>query len=45
VGEVNIVPPPPALANAIYDAIGIRMEVLPMSPNAVMEAIWQENGS
>ena len=45
VGEVNIVPPPPALANAIYDAIGIRMEVLPMNPNAVMEAIWQNNGS
>src|SRR5262249_16817167 len=29
VGEVPIVPPPAAIANAIYDALGIRMTVLP----------------
>ncbi|MEM7535883.1 MAG: xanthine dehydrogenase family protein molybdopterin-binding subunit [Chloroflexota bacterium] len=40
VGEVPIVPPPAAIANAIYDAIGIRMEELPMSPPKVMAAIW-----
>ena len=32
VGEVPIVPPPAAIANAIYDAVGIRMTELPMSP-------------
>lgn len=32
VGEVPIVPPPAAIANAIYNAIGVRMNVLPMSP-------------
>ena len=47
VGEVNIVPPPAALANAIYNAMGVRMDRLPMNPGAIMEAIWakQRNGS
>jgi CO/xanthine dehydrogenase Mo-binding subunit len=38
VGEVPIVPPPAALANAIYRAIGVRMNVLPMSPGRILEA-------
>ena len=44
VGEANIIPPPAALANAIHDAIGVRMDRLPMNPVAVMEAIWQKQG-
>jgi CO/xanthine dehydrogenase Mo-binding subunit len=36
VGEVPIVPPPAALANAIYQAVGVRMFELPMSPGRVM---------
>ena len=44
VGEVPIVPPAGALANAIYRAIGIRMNALPMSPVHVMEAIWAKEG-
>jgi CO/xanthine dehydrogenase Mo-binding subunit len=39
VGEVPIVPPPAAIANAIYRAVGIRMNQLPMSPGRVMKAI------
>jgi CO/xanthine dehydrogenase Mo-binding subunit len=39
VGEVPIVPPPAAIANAIYNAIGIRMTELPMSPAKVVEAL------
>ncbi len=42
VGEVSIVPPPAAIANAIHRATGVRMEVLPMNPGAVMEAIWKQ---
>jgi CO/xanthine dehydrogenase Mo-binding subunit len=42
VGEANIVPPPGAIANAIHNAIGVRMTRLPMSPVAVMEAIWAQ---
>ena len=44
VGEVPIVPPMAAIANAIHDAIGTRMEELPMSPGAVLEALWDKKG-
>ena len=44
VGEIPIVPPMAAIANAIHDAIGVRMNVLPMSPGAVLEAIWEQEG-
>ena len=42
VGEANIVPPPAAIANAIYRAAGVRMRRLPMNPPAIMEAIWDQ---
>ncbi|MCH8309951.1 MAG: xanthine dehydrogenase family protein molybdopterin-binding subunit [Chloroflexi bacterium] len=44
VGEVSIVPPLAAMANAIYDAIGVRMNTLPMNPAAVRAAIVSKNG-
>ena len=44
VGEVPIVPPMAAIANAIHDAVGVRMERLPMSPGAILEALWEKNG-
>ena len=37
VGEVPIVPPAAAVANAIYDAVGIRMYALPMTPAAILK--------
>jgi CO/xanthine dehydrogenase Mo-binding subunit len=40
VGEANIIPPPAALANAIHQAIGVRLSRLPMKPSSVMEAVW-----
>jgi len=42
VGEMSIVPPPGAIANAIHAALGVRMEVLPMSPGRILEALWKE---
>jgi CO/xanthine dehydrogenase Mo-binding subunit len=39
VGEVPIVPPLAAIANAIADATGHRFTALPMSPRAVLEAL------
>ena len=45
VGEVPIVPPMAAIANAIHDAVGVRMTNLPMNPGAVLEALWEQNGS
>ena len=41
VGEVPIVPPPAAIANAIYRAVGVRMHELPMSPGRVVKALLQ----
>jgi CO/xanthine dehydrogenase Mo-binding subunit len=38
VGEVPIVPPAAAVANAIYHAIGVRMTELPMTPGRVVKA-------
>jgi CO/xanthine dehydrogenase Mo-binding subunit len=31
------------VANAIYRAVGVRMDRLPMNPSAIMEAIWKLN--
>ena len=42
VGEVPIVPPPAAIANAIYRAIGVRMTELPMSPPKVAKAVLEK---
>lgn len=42
VGEVPICPPPAAIANAICDAIGVRMEQLPMSPPRLLEEILKK---
>ncbi len=39
VGEVPIVPPLSAIANAIYDAVGKRFYSLPMSPPKVLEVL------
>ena len=39
VGEVPIIPPAPAIAAAIYDAIGVRFTKLPISPRAIVERL------
>ncbi len=38
-GEIAIVPPMAAVANAIYHATGVRMAELPMSPPRLLKAI------
>jgi CO/xanthine dehydrogenase Mo-binding subunit len=45
VGEVPIVPPPAAIANAVYQATGLRLTDLPMSPPRVLKAILEKNGN
>ena len=45
VGEVPIVPPMAAVANAIHDALGTRMEHLPMSPGNILDALWEQDGA
>jgi len=39
VGEMPIVPPPAAIANAVFDATGVRLRELPMSPARVVAAL------
>lgn len=45
VGEVPIVPPLAAVANAVSRAIGVRLTELPMSPGKVLEALKQKAAS
>jgi len=39
IGETGIVPPAPAIANAIHDAIGMRMYQTPMNPGRILQAL------
>ena len=39
VGEAPLIPPLPAIANAVSNAIGVRMNTLPITPTAVLEAL------
>lgn len=41
VGEVNIVPPMAAVAEAVYQAVGVRITELPISPPRLFKAIRQ----
>ncbi|MEE9285067.1 MAG: molybdopterin cofactor-binding domain-containing protein, partial [Dehalococcoidia bacterium] len=45
VGEVSIVGPMAAVANAIHDAVGVRMTSLPMSPGAVLKALARQKAA
>jgi len=42
VGEPGLVPTAPAIANAVYDAIGVRMRDLPITPEKVLAAIKEK---
>ena len=39
IGEPGLVPTAPAIANAIYDAIGVRIKDLPITPEKVLAAL------
>jgi len=43
-GLQGIIPPAPAIANAIYDAVGIRIKEIPMTPQKVLEALEKKKG-
>jgi CO/xanthine dehydrogenase Mo-binding subunit len=44
VGEVSLVPPMAAVANAIHRATGVRMSHLPMSPGDILKAVQEKGG-
>lgn len=43
IGEPGCVPSSPAIANAIYDAIGVRISELPMTPERVLKALMEKS--
>ena len=44
IGEPGCVPTAPAVANAIYDAIGVRINDLPITPERILAAIREKQG-
>ncbi len=45
IGETSIVPVMAAVANALEDATGVRVQELPLSPPRVLKALNEKNGS
>jgi 4-hydroxybenzoyl-CoA reductase subunit alpha len=43
VGQGPLLPVMPAVANAIYDAVGVRIDELPMTPDKVLAALERKN--
>jgi 4-hydroxybenzoyl-CoA reductase alpha subunit len=39
VGQGPLLPLPPAVANAVYDAVGVRVDEVPIAPQAVLRAL------
>jgi len=44
IGEPGCVPTAPAVANAVYDAVGVRIRDLPITPERVLAAIREKKG-
>ena len=42
IGEPGLVPTAPAIANAIYDAVGVRIRDLPITPEKVLRALQEK---
>jgi xanthine dehydrogenase molybdenum-binding subunit len=42
IGEPGLVPTAPAIANAIYDAVGVRIRELPITPEKVLAALKEK---
>jgi CO/xanthine dehydrogenase Mo-binding subunit/CO/xanthine dehydrogenase FAD-binding subunit len=44
VGEMSIIPPGAAIVNAIHDAVGVRIRVLPATPDKILTALAEQEG-
>jgi xanthine dehydrogenase molybdenum-binding subunit len=44
IGEPGLVPTAPAIANAIYDAVGVRIKDLPITPEKILKALKEKEG-
>jgi len=45
IGEPGLVPTAPAIANAVFDAVGVRFYELPMTPERVLKALKESGRS
>ena len=43
VGQGPLLPIPPAVANAVYDALGVRIDEVPITPEKVMRALREKS--
>ncbi len=39
VGQGPLIPVPPAIANAVYDALGVRIDEIPITPEKILKAL------
>ncbi|MCK8825712.1 xanthine dehydrogenase family protein molybdopterin-binding subunit [Fuchsiella alkaliacetigena] len=42
IGEPAMIPAAPAIANAVYDAIGVRIKELPITPEKILQALAEK---
>jgi 4-hydroxybenzoyl-CoA reductase alpha subunit len=42
VGQGPLLPVPPAVANAVYDAVGVRVDEVPITPEKVLKALREK---
>jgi CO/xanthine dehydrogenase Mo-binding subunit len=42
IGEPPILAMAPGIANAIYDAVGVRIAALPITAGKVLQALWEK---
>ncbi|MBN2032786.1 MAG: xanthine dehydrogenase family protein molybdopterin-binding subunit [Deltaproteobacteria bacterium] len=43
IGEPGLVPTAPAIANAVYDAVGVRISDLPITPEKILSALRKKD--
>ncbi len=44
VGEISSIPTTPAITNAIYNAVGVRVDKLPVDQEVIAREIWEREG-
>ena len=45
IGEPSVCSVAPAICSAIYDAVGVRIRELPITPEKIVRALCQERGA
>jgi CO/xanthine dehydrogenase Mo-binding subunit len=45
IGETVMIPTAPAIANAIYHAVGVRIKELPITPEKILNALREKQGN